>query len=201
MAHARHSPSRSPRRRRLFAGATLSLGILLAAAQPACAFHPHHDIKHQVEQLEEQWRTAQLAGDVSTMDKMLADDYVGITMSGQVATKSQQLNRIRSHAFVLTRLDLEEMKVKLVGPVAIVTVHARVEGTSEGARVDGEYRYTRIYDRLPNGAWKITNFEATRIRPLPPRSEQAAPAATKESGGPGWRSAAKKILPGFRQSA
>ena len=41
-----------------------------------------HDAKRQVEALEEQWRQAQLIGDVATMDKLLSDDYIGITMTG-----------------------------------------------------------------------------------------------------------------------
>ena len=131
--------------------------------------HQKHDAKREVELLEEQWRAAQLSGDVSAMDKLLSEDYVGITMTGQVNTKAQQLSRIRSHTLVLTRIDLGDMKVKLVGKVAIVTVRASVEGKSDGTPINGIFRYTRIYQHLPSGDWKITNFEATRIpnRQLP----------------------------------
>jgi len=31
------------------------------------------------------------------MDKLLSDDYIGITMTGQVNTKAQQLDRMRMH--------------------------------------------------------------------------------------------------------
>ena len=130
---------------------------------PAHAWQAKRDVKRQIEQLENQWRTAQLAGDIPTMDHMLSDDYVGITMTGQVTTKAQQMTRFRSRSLVLTRLDMQDVKIKLVGQVAIVTVKARVEGTSDVKRIDGEYRYTRIYHQLASGAWKITNFEATRI--------------------------------------
>ena len=122
-----------------------------------------HDAKRQVEALEEQWRQAQLAGDVATMDKLLSDDYIGITLTGQVNTKTQQLDRMRMHKIALTKLDLEDRQVKLIGSIAIVTSRAEVEGTNEGATVKGTYRYTRVYQRLPSGAWKITSFEATRV--------------------------------------
>ena len=116
--------------------------------------------------LEEQWRQAQLGGDVAAMDKLLSDDYVGISMTGQVNTKTQQLDRLRTRAVQLTKISLTDMKVKLLGlsaNVAIVTSLAEVEGTADGASVQGLYRYTRVYQRMPNGAWKITNFEATRV--------------------------------------
>ena len=121
------------------------------------------DYKRQVEQLEELWRIAQLNGDIAQMDKLLSEDYVGITMNGQVVTKMQQLDRMRTRQFVLTKIELNDVKVKLIGSTAIVTSQAEVEGTNEGNSMRGTYRYTRVYSRLPSGVWKITNFEATRV--------------------------------------
>jgi ketosteroid isomerase-like protein len=153
-----------------------------------------HDAKRQVEALEEQWRQAQLVGDVAAMDKLLADDYIGITMTGQVNTKTQQLDRMRMHKIALTKLDLGERQVKLVGAIAIVTSRAEVEGTNEGTPVKGTYRYTRVYQRLPSGGWKITSFEATRVpgpknpsdsrganRDAPPKATASAPPPTGPS--------------------
>jgi ketosteroid isomerase-like protein len=144
-----------------------------------------HAAKQQVEALEEQWRVAQLAGDVATMDKLLSDDYIGISITGQVNTKMQQLDRMRMHKFALTRLDLGERQVKLIGSIAIVTSRAEVEGTNDGAPVTGTYRYTRVYQRLPSGVWKITSFEATRVpgprdqnRPHNRNQDAAPPKAT-----------------------
>ena len=118
--------------------------------------------KEQVEALEEQWRVAQIAGDTATMGKMLSDDYVGISMTGEVDTKAQQLRRVTDRRMVLTKIELSDRKVKLVGAVAIVTSRALVEGTNDGVSMQGMYRYTRIYRHLPTGQWKITSFEATR---------------------------------------
>jgi ketosteroid isomerase-like protein len=156
--------------------ATIALcGVLVTMPGPLCAFgwqpsHKKHDEKKEVEKLEEQWRVATLAVDIPAMDKMLADDYIGISMSGQVNTKAQQLERMRTRKLVLTKLELSDMKVKLVGTVAIVTSVADIEGTNEGTPVQGKYRYTRVYQHIPSGGWKITSFEATRI--LPPRAER-----------------------------
>jgi len=155
-------------------GSLQSIAVVLTAAMGLCAqsafaLHPlplherKHEAKRQVEALEEQWRAAQLAGDVVAMDKLLSDDYIGISMTGQVNTKAQQLDRARNHKLVLSRLDLGEMQVKLIGSIAILTSKAQVEGTNDGAPVKGTFRYTRVYQRLPSGDWKITSFEATRV--------------------------------------
>jgi ketosteroid isomerase-like protein len=156
----------------------VSLIILVSAAftLAARANGPHpkrkDQYRHQVEQLEQVWRTAQLSGDVEAMDKLLSDDYVGITMTGQVVTKVQQLDRMRNRNLVLTSISLDDVKVKLIGSTAIVTSLAQVEGTSDGAPMHGTFRYTRVYSRNSSGSWKITNFEATRVGPPPSRDDK-----------------------------
>jgi ketosteroid isomerase-like protein len=157
--------------RRSLTGPAVMLAAMVLGWPAATAFAGHmqplhekkHDAKRQVEALEEQWRQAQLTGDVATMDKLLSDDYIGISMTGQVNTKIQLLDRMRMHKFVLTKLLLGEMQVKLIGSIAIVTSRAEVEGTNDGVAVQGTFRYTRVYQRLPSGVWKITSFEATRV--------------------------------------
>jgi ketosteroid isomerase-like protein len=127
--------------------------------------HPKHAklVKEQIQDLEDQWKNATLAGDVAAMDKLLSEDYVGISQTGQINTKAMQLDRIRTRTVVVQQMSLSDIKIKVVGAVAIVTSRATVQGTSDGADITGDFRYTRVYQRLPSGAWKITNFEATRI--------------------------------------
>ncbi len=151
--------------------AVLLLVGLLHPCHATAMVHHTQKTKQQVEELEQQWRAASLAGDLATLDRMLSDDYVGISWTGEVSTKAMQLEHMRTHSFMLTRLDLKERKIKMVGNVAIVTALASVEGVNGGAAMKGLFRYTRIYQKLPNGAWKITNFEVTRLSdgPRPPR--------------------------------
>ena len=148
-------------------GRRLSLLLcLLAFAWPLFARgnnSPHQKPKDVILSLEQQFRAASLAGDPAQLDKLLSDDYVGISWNGQVSTKAMQLDRVRSRTFVLSRLDVSDVKVKVVGPIAIVTSTADIDATSDGNPMHGTFRYTRIYQRLPAGSWKITNFEATRV--------------------------------------
>lgn len=164
------------------------MAVVLLTCYIACAYaqqeqkhHNKHDEKRQIEALEEKWRTAQLAGDIGTMDQMLADDFIGISMSGQVNTKSQQLDRIRNHQLMLSKIQLDDMKIKLLDSVAIVTCQAEVEGTSEGSSMKGVYRYTRVYQHLSTGDWKITSFEATRIRPMKSARGKSGDASVSRS--------------------
>jgi ketosteroid isomerase-like protein len=148
--------------------------LLLAGGSPRAQaqHHPKRVERGTIESLEKQWQKAQLADDVTAMDKLLSDDYLGITSSGELLTKAQQLDRMRNRRIVLSQLEVTDTKIKLIGPVAIVTCLTNIKGTNDGAPVVGEYRNTRIYQRLPNSVvWRITSFTATPV----PLSRHKAP--------------------------
>lgn len=140
-----------------------TLGSPMLHAQAVRPRHAPRQVKQQIADLEEQWRAATLVSDTAVMDRLLSEDYVGISWNGQVNTKAMQLNRVRTHSFQITRLALSDLKVKVVNSIAIVTSTAELTGINDGAPMDGTFRYTRIYQRLPSGAWKITNSESTRV--------------------------------------
>jgi len=124
-----------------------------------------HEVHHEIFRLEDKWRNAVLNADVHAMDSLLADDYIGITINGTLLTKEQTLARMRSGRAHYTSLELSDRKVRFYGTTALVTSSAEVAGVNaEGEDVTGEYRYTRVYVRNPQGAWKIVSFEASRIR-------------------------------------
>lgn len=146
----------------------IALVMLLTAAVSAPALAQRHvkrETRDEIHAMEQEWRQAELTDDIPVMEKILSDDYLGITGNGQVITKLQQLDHMRSRSLSLTRLDISDVKIKKVGAVAIVTSRAEIEGTVDGQPLLGNFRSTRVYQRAVGGLWKLTNFEATRIRP------------------------------------
>lgn len=145
----------------------LLLGLAVALVSMPLYAGPHRGartMREQIEALETQWKKAVLSDDVEAMDHLLSEDYLGITASGQVVTKPQQMDRMRTHNFAISSLDVSDVKIKLISQhAAIVTSLAQVEGTSDGRPLHGSFRYTRVYQRIPNDGWKITSFEATRV--------------------------------------
>jgi ketosteroid isomerase-like protein len=142
----------------------LLLATLLAAQPLVAQKHAKRLAREEVSSLDGQWRSAILADDAAAMDRLLSDDYLGITGSGQAVTKLQQLDRMRNRSIALTRLELSDVKVKLLGAVAIVTSIADIDGTMDMKPMHGSFRSTRVYQKLASGSWKLTNFEATRVR-------------------------------------
>jgi ketosteroid isomerase-like protein len=152
--------------------------IATAAAFVACAIPQSagmplaqkHESRHEIDQLEDDWRNAVLNSETKAMDALLADDYIGISADGTIENKDQTLARLRSHVVHVTSLTISERKVRFYEKTAVVTSLAEVEGTNVGGNnVSGSYRYTRVYVRNEQGEWKIVSFEASRIREPGPR--------------------------------
>lgn len=148
----------------LAAGLLLAFPLAPAAQQQGMPRAEKHESKHEIDQLEEDWREAALKSNTAAMDGLLADDYMAITASGTLQTKDQTLNNLRAGLTRFTALDLYERKVRFYGTTAVVTSIAKVNGATPEGDLSGSYRYTRVYVRDPQGKWKIVSFEASRIR-------------------------------------
>jgi len=155
----------------------MALGVLLApvlavwtqtpAAQASKAGMPRterHEVRHEIDQLEDKWRNAILKSDAAVLESLLADDYMAITPSGTLQTKQESLNYVRSGRVHFTTFDITDRKVRFYGTTALVTSVATILGTNAEGPISGSFRYTRVYVRDGKGAWKVVSFEANRIR-------------------------------------
>lgn len=148
------------------------IAALFAVSQAHAQPHPkpgmplseRHESKHEIDKLEEAWRTAALKHDATAMAALLSDDYIGITANGTLQSKDETLAGLRSGTTQFTQMELSDRKVRFYARTAVVTSRAEVSGSSPGGDITGSFRYTRIYVRDSKGAWKIVSFEASRIR-------------------------------------
>ena len=123
-----------------------------------------HGYRHEIEQMEEQWRSAMVGRNSAVLEGLLSDDYTGITASGAIQTRDQLLSSLSTGALQISNLAISERKVRIYGATAVVTSVAEVTGARADSEISGRYRYTRVYVRGPQGDWKIVSFEASRIQ-------------------------------------
>lgn len=161
------SPGKPVRRRMAYALALLAaLAPALSAAPPPGGMPraQKHENRHEIDQLELAWRDAVIKADTASMDKLLADDYMAILPNGTLQSKEETLASLRSGTMHFTAITVSDRRVRFYGTTALVTSRADVSGTSVAGPISGSYRYTRVYVRNQQGAWKIVSFEASRIR-------------------------------------
>ncbi len=123
-----------------------------------------HEIRHEIDQLEDEWRNAVLTGDVKTLDSLLADDYMAITPNGTLQSRDEALQILRSGRMHFTSISITDRKVRFYGATAVVTSLANIQATTPDGPMTGDFRYTRVYVRNAQGLWKIVSFEASRVR-------------------------------------
>ncbi len=170
MQAATTKPVLHDRRRMLsfVAAVPVLMALLLASlAAPLCGAMPRaqrHEGRHEIDHLEEVWRSALLKGSIAALDSLLADDYMAISPSGMLQSKEQTLANLRQGTLHFNSLEISDRKVRFYGATALVTSRAEVDATTAEGSVSGSYRYTRVYVRNEHGDWKIVSFEASRIR-------------------------------------
>jgi len=136
------------------------------AAAPQVPRAQRHEYRHEIDQMEEAWRSAMLKGNSAVLDTLLSDDYTAITAEGAIQTKQQALDGLRSGALHLSALEISDRKVRIYGSTAVVTSLAELTGSRNDQEISGRYRYTRVYVRNQSGQWKIVSFETSRIQEL-----------------------------------
>lgn len=124
------------------------------------------DVRAEVEAVDRRWVVAESTNDADAMEKLLSEDYLGISGNGQVLTRTQLLDRMRARTTTVKITDMQDTKVKLLGTTAIVTSQATLDGNFEGHPAHGRFRSTRVYKRVA-GTWQLTSFEATPERERP----------------------------------
>ncbi len=142
----------------------LALGMW---AIPLCTGMPlaqKHESRHDIDQLEDEWREAILTSNIKALNALLADDYMAITPSGTLQSREESLDNLRAGHVHFTKLDVTDRKVRFYGTTAVVTSLANIQAITPDGQVAGNYRYTRVYVRDAQGAWKIVSFEASRVR-------------------------------------
>lgn len=143
----------------------LSAGVAQSKPnKPGMPRAERHESRQEILQLERQWKDAIISHNVPMMDKLLADDYIGISASGMLQSKEQTLNNLKAGNLHFTSLEVSDRKVRFYGQTAVVTSKAGVVGNAGDGDITGDYRYTRVYVRDGHGGWKVVSFEASRIR-------------------------------------
>jgi ketosteroid isomerase-like protein len=162
------------RRARRFTARNGAIVLLLAACFPGVPIaghaaavpllHRDDRLRREIESLESQWRTALMQNDVATINRLLADDYLGINPNGTLETKADALALRRSGTTKISSMDPINMKIRIYGETAVVTSQVEVQGRDGERDISGRYHYTRVYSRR-SGEWKVVSFEASRIPP------------------------------------
>jgi ketosteroid isomerase-like protein len=104
------------------------LSGLVASATPAQKASPTDTAT--VAALDTEYQMAVKHNDATTMDRILADDFVLVTGRGQTFTKADLIRDARNKTSVYEHQEELEQKVRVWGDTAVVTALLWIKGTS-----------------------------------------------------------------------
>ncbi len=110
----------------------------------------------------------------ATMDRILADDFVLVTGSGQVYAKADLVNAARTDQEVYAHNEDSERTVRVWGDTAVVTAKLWEKGTDNGKPFDHTVWFSDTYVRFPKG-WRYVFGQSSLplTLPLPNKTESA----------------------------
>jgi ketosteroid isomerase-like protein len=144
---------------------TLLTGLcgLVAAAAPILGAAPVDDAA-TVAALDTEYQAAVKRNDATTMDRILADDFVLVTGRGQVYSKADLLRDARNKTSVYEHQEEIEQKVRVWGDTAVVTALLWIKGSSGDKPFERKLWFSDTYVQTPKG-WRYVFGQASL--PLP----------------------------------
>ena len=121
------------------------------------------DTEKAVAELEQQWLQAQKTSNPDLLAPLLADNLVSTSTEGKVTGKAETLAEIKSEKW--TSAEYTDLKVRVYGNTAIAYGGFKGKGTDEsGKSLDGAFRWTDTWVKMPNGKWQCVASQATPVR-------------------------------------
>ena len=112
-------------------------------------------------QMEKDWVQAALKKDAGAMDRIIADDWVGIAFDGTTLTKGAVLNDLKSGTTVSHTIELGPLKVRVYGDTAIVNGSSTETSTWQGKDTSGHYMLVDVFVNR-NGRWQVVSSQVTK---------------------------------------
>jgi ketosteroid isomerase-like protein len=113
-----------------------------------------------ITRLEREWVTAIVKKDTATISRLLAEDFSGTT-DDQIYSKADALEDVTNGTH--ESLDLDNIKVRLFGDTAVVTMVQNEKSRHREADFSGRYLFTDVWAKK-NGEWIAVASHGSRAR-------------------------------------
>lgn len=151
------------------------LRVLVAAALlfalPGCSlnigshgvdFETDSNRDDAVELMERRRFAAMIAQDLEALEPMLAEELNYGHSNGEVETKAQFLDTIRTGRIRYEALDVKKLDVRLYDDIALVAGHLACKAQVSGQPLAIDLRYTDAYVKR-DGRWQLVAWQSTRV--------------------------------------
>jgi len=119
-------------------------------------------IVEEVMAVEREGTEAHLRGDVTTIARLMAEDYLKIESDGSVSDRATTLAKYTPETRYWEKAEGDEYVVRVYGDTAVVIGRWTARGMNNGERFDYAARFLSVYVKR-EGEWKMVAEQSTSI--------------------------------------
>ena len=111
-------------------------------------------VQQDIRQVDRERIQAQIGADAVALDRIYADDFIGIGPSGTVRTKPQVLADFTSGSLKFQSITTDDVQVRVYQDTAVETGRSTMIGQDKGKPVPRDNRFTRVWVKQL-GRWRL----------------------------------------------
>jgi hypothetical protein len=112
--------------------------------------------------LEDAWVQAILTRAVNVLDRVMADDFSGVSPNGERYTKQEAIADVQSGRYSVEKMKLDDVKVRILGDTAVVTYYQNELSTFGDEDCSGRYAFTDVWVNR-NDNWYVVSSHGTPV--------------------------------------
>src|SRR6266436_3904975 len=130
----------------LFIAALVLTVAPMGVAQKQSARDSHRtSVEEAIKQLDKERIQAQIHADATALDRIYADDFIGVGPSGTVRTKTQVISDFKSGDLKYQSITTDKVQVRVYENTAVETGLSTMVGQDKGKAVPRDTRFTRVW--------------------------------------------------------
>ena len=115
---------------------------------------PPTSVEEIIRKLDNERIQAQIHADATALDRIYADDFIGVGPSGTVRTKPQVISDFTSGDLKFQSITTDEVQVRVYGDTAVETGLSTMVGQDKDKTVPRDTRFTRVWIKQ-QGRWRL----------------------------------------------
>ncbi|HTK96154.1 MAG TPA: nuclear transport factor 2 family protein [Terriglobales bacterium] len=114
------------------------------------------NVEQLIRQVDQERIQAQIGADAAALDRIYADDFIGIGPSGAVRTKAQVIADFTSGKVRFQSIITDDVRVRVYGNTAVETGRSTMVGEDGEKTVPRDNRFTRVWVKQQRG-WRLVS--------------------------------------------
>jgi ketosteroid isomerase-like protein len=132
----------------------LRLTSIAPGQEESAARDQSSSVEQAIRQLDNERIQAQIGADALTLDRIYANDFIGVGPSGTVRTKAQVISDFTSGSLKFQSITTDEVQVRVYENAAVETGLSTMVGQDKGKAVPRDTRFTRVWIKQ-QGRWRL----------------------------------------------